>query len=60
MAPTVAELSCRNVAFLCLAWRLRKRVVTLSAIRITISCRVERRQRVPVFDVHRLELSGGR
>jgi hypothetical protein len=49
-----------SVYFLYLAWRLWKSVVTLAVTGNTISGRVVRRQRVPVFQRHRLPLTGSR
>jgi hypothetical protein len=49
-----------SVYFLYLAWRLWKSVVTLAVTGNTISGRVFRRQRVPVFQRHRLPLTGSR
>jgi hypothetical protein len=48
------------VFFLYLAWRLRKTVVTLAVTGNTISDRVLRRKRMPVFEWHRLTLTGCR
>jgi nitrate reductase NapE component len=48
------------VYFLYLAWRLSESVVTLAVTRNTNSFRVYRRQRVPVFQRHRLPLSAKR
>jgi hypothetical protein len=39
--------------FVYLAWRVRKSVMTLEVTGNTISCRVVRRQRAPVFEWHR-------
>jgi hypothetical protein len=63
MGHTVAERSWKtptSVYFLYLAWRLWKSVVTLAVTGNTISGRVVRRQRVPVFEGHRLPLTGSR
>jgi hypothetical protein len=49
-----------SVYFLYLAWRLWKSVVTLAVTGNSISGRVVRRQRVPVFEGHRLPLTGSR
>jgi hypothetical protein len=54
------ERSRLSVYFLYLAWRLWKSVVTLAVTGNTISGRVFRRQRVPVFQRHRLPLTGSR
>jgi hypothetical protein len=48
------ERSRLSVYFQYLAWRLWKSVVTLAVTGNTISGRVFRRQKVPVFQWHRL------
>jgi hypothetical protein len=65
MGHTVADRSWNeadfiSVYFLYLAWRLWKSVVTLAVTGNTNSGRVFRRQRVPVFQRHRLPLTGSR
>jgi hypothetical protein len=47
-----------SVYFLYLAWRLWRSVVTLAVTRNTISNRLLRRQRMPMFELHRLALTG--
>jgi hypothetical protein len=54
------ERSRISVYFLYLAWRLWKSVVTLAVTWNTIFGRVFRRQRVTVFQRHRLPLTGSR
>jgi hypothetical protein len=46
--------------FVYLAWRLWKSVLRLAVSRNSISGRVVRRQRVPVFEGHRLPSTGSR
>jgi hypothetical protein len=49
-------VSCRGKRpiFVYLAWRVKKNVVRLAVRGTGHSCRVVRRQRVPVFERHRL------
>jgi hypothetical protein len=49
-------VSCRGITriFVYLAWRLWRRVLRLAVRGNSISGRVVRRQRVPVFEGHRL------
>jgi hypothetical protein len=54
------ERSRLSVYFLYFAWRLWKSVVTLAVTGNTICGQVFRRQRVPVFQKHRLPLTGSR
>jgi hypothetical protein len=64
MRLRVADRSSNEADFLCisinLAWRLWESVVTLAVTENTISGLVFRRQRVPVFQGHRLPLTGSR
>jgi hypothetical protein len=64
MGHTMADRSSNEADFLCilmyLAWRLRKRVVTLAVTGNTNTSRVLRRQRVPEIKWHRLPLTGSR
>jgi hypothetical protein len=60
MGHTVGERSWKNVVFVYLAWRLWKRVLRLAVRGNSISGRVVRRQRVPVFEGHRLPSTGSR
>jgi hypothetical protein len=55
-------VSCRGKTpiFVYLAWRLFKNVVRLAVRGNSISGRVVRRQRVPVFEGHRLSATGSR
>jgi hypothetical protein len=56
----VVERNRLSVHFLSLAWRLWKSVVTLAVTGDTISGGVFWRRRVPVFQRHRLPLTGSR
>jgi hypothetical protein len=64
MGHTMADRSSNEADFLCilmyLAWRLRKRVVTLAVTGNTNTSGVLRRQRVPEIKWHRLPLIGSR
>jgi hypothetical protein len=60
MGHTVGKRWWKNVVFLCLAWRLWKSVLTIAVRGNTISGMVVRRQRVPVFEGHRLPSTGSR
>jgi hypothetical protein len=53
MGRTAGERSWKNMDFLSLAGRLSKSVMTLEVTGNTISCRVVRRQRAPVYEWHR-------
>jgi hypothetical protein len=56
----IGELSWNNVFFVYLARRLWKRVLRLAVRGNSIFGRVVRRQRVSVFDGHRLPSTGSR
>jgi hypothetical protein len=64
MGHTVAERWWKDADFLCiscyLAWRLWKSAVTLAVTGNTISGRVVLRQMVPMYELHRLPLTGSR
>jgi hypothetical protein len=60
MGHTVGERWRKNAVFVYLAWRLWKSVLRLAVRGNSISGRVVRRQRVPVFDKHRLPSTGSR
>jgi hypothetical protein len=68
MGYTVADRSWNEADFLCnfvfiflyLAWRLRKSVVTLAVTGNTVSVEFSGVKRVPVFQRHRLPLTGSR
>jgi hypothetical protein len=60
MGHTVGELSWKNVIFVYLAWRLWQSVLRLAVRGNSISGRVVRRQRVPVFEKHRLPSTASR
>jgi hypothetical protein len=64
MGHTMADRSSTEVDFLCillyLAWRLRKRVLTLAVTGNTNTGRVFRRQRVLEIQRHRMPLIGSR
>jgi hypothetical protein len=64
MGHTVADRSSNEADFLCillyLAWRLRKRVVTVAVKGNTTSGRDSLFQRVPEFEGQRLPLTGCR
>jgi hypothetical protein len=55
-------VSCRGKTsiFVYLAWRLWQRVLRLAASGNSISGRIDQRQRVPVFEKHRLPSTGSR
>jgi hypothetical protein len=55
-------VSCRGITpiFMYLAWRLWKSVLNLADRVNSCSGRVARRQRVPVFEGHRLPSTGSR
>jgi hypothetical protein len=54
------ELSWNDVFFVYLAWRLWQSVLRLAVRGNSISGRVVRRQRVPVFEGHRLPSTASR
>jgi hypothetical protein len=64
MGQTVADRLSNEADFLCillyLAWRLWKSVVTLAVKENTICARFLLSQRVPMFEGHRLPLTGSR
>jgi hypothetical protein len=58
----IRQVSCRGKTpiFVYLAWRLRQSVLRLAVRGNSIFGRVDRRQRVPVFEEHRLPSTGSR
>jgi hypothetical protein len=58
----IQQVSCRGITciFVYLAWRLWQSVLRLAVRGNSISDRVVRRQRVPVFEGHRLPSTGSR
>jgi hypothetical protein len=58
----IRQVSCRGITclFVCLAWRLWQSVLRILVRGNSTSRRVVRRQRVPVFEKHRLPLTGSR
>jgi hypothetical protein len=50
----------KTLIFMYLAWQLWKSVLRLAVMGNSISGRVARRQRVPVFERHRLRSTGSR
>jgi hypothetical protein len=58
----IQQVSCRGITciFVYLAWQLWQSVLRLAVRGTSISDRVVRRQRVPVFEKHRLPLTGSR
>jgi hypothetical protein len=58
----IRQVSCRGITciFVYLAWRVRQSVLRLAVRRNSISGRVDRRQRVPVFEEHRLPSTASR
>jgi hypothetical protein len=60
MGHTVGERSWEYVVFLLAAWRLWKSVLRVAVRGNSISGRVVRRQRVPVFEGQRLPSTGSR
>jgi hypothetical protein len=58
----IRQVSCRGITciFVYLAWRVRQSVLRLAVGRNSISGRVDRRQRVPVFEEHRLPSTASR
>jgi hypothetical protein len=58
----IQQVSCRGITciFVYLAWRLWQSVLRLAVRENSISDRVVRRQRVPVFEGHRLPSNGSR
>jgi hypothetical protein len=60
MGHTVGEQSWNTRCFVYLASRLWKGVLRLAVRENSSSCRVFRRQRVPVFEGHRMPSTGSR
>jgi hypothetical protein len=60
MGHTIGELSLNNVFFVYLTWRLWQSALRLAVRENSISDRVVRRQRVPVFEGHRLPSTASR
>jgi hypothetical protein len=58
----IRQVSCRGITciFVYLAWRVRQCDLWLAVRRNSISGRVDRRQRVPVFEGHRLPSTASR
>jgi hypothetical protein len=58
----IRQVSCRGITciFVYLAWRLWQSVLRLAVRENSISDRIVRRQRVPVFEGHRLPSTGSR
>jgi hypothetical protein len=60
MGHTIGELSLNNVFFVYLTWRLWQSVLRLAVRENSIFDRVVRRQRVPLFEGHRLPSTASR